>query len=153
MTNAEIIFNQSMQLLEQGKIRTTGRFLTMRNDDGTTEQIPEPEAIRTFNGWKQLGFSVKKGAHVVAAFPIWKYTTKMLDTDTGNEELDKMNEAVNAEGGDSSMYMRKAFWFTIEQVEPTAEREKAIAEKRARKAARRAAAFEAIPAERALVVC
>ena len=45
MTNAEIIFNQSQRLIDEGKIRCTGRMLTIDNGDGTPSQIPEPEAI------------------------------------------------------------------------------------------------------------
>ena len=77
-----------------------------------------PEVIHTFNGWKQLGYSVKKGEHSNIKFPIWKHTTKMLDTNTGNAEADKINAEINEQGGHTSMFMKMSSWFTAAQVEP-----------------------------------
>jgi hypothetical protein len=52
MTNGQIIFSESMRLMSEGLIGTTGRKLTMitLNDDGTEnrEIIDEPEEIHTF---------------------------------------------------------------------------------------------------------
>jgi hypothetical protein len=60
-------------------------------------------SIHTYNGWKELGYQVKKGQHAIATFPIWKYSGKK-DEETGEEV-----------GG--KCYQRKAFWFTADQVE------------------------------------
>jgi hypothetical protein len=42
----------------------------------------------------------------------------MLNTNTGNAELDKMNNAINEQGGQTNMFMKLSAWFTAEQVEP-----------------------------------
>jgi hypothetical protein len=61
---------------------------------------------------------VKKGEKSSIKFPIWKHTTKMLNTDTGNAELDKMNAQINQQGGQTNMFMKTAAFFTAAQVEP-----------------------------------
>ena len=71
--------------------------------DGSKIELPEPEPIHTYNGWKELGYQVKKGEHAKAQFPIWKYKGQKNE-ETGEEE-----------GG--KCYQRKAFWFTFDQVE------------------------------------
>jgi hypothetical protein len=62
MTNARIIFEESQRLMEEGTLKGTGRFITVEFEDGTTATVEEPEEIHTFNGWKERGYSVKKGA-------------------------------------------------------------------------------------------
>lgn len=51
----------------------------------------------------------------------------MLKTDTGNAELDKMNTQINAEGGQTNMFMKTSAWFTFSQVEPIKARHKGLA--------------------------
>lgn len=64
MTNEQIILNESINLMEQGKLNGTGNMITIItvNSDGQEEkkQIEEPEPIHTYAAWKQLGFQVKK---------------------------------------------------------------------------------------------
>lgn len=103
ITNAQIILNESIRLMEAGVLKTTGRVLVQEMPDGSKVEIPEPEPIHTFNGWKELGYSVKKGEHAKAMFPIWQYTGKK-DED-GNKVKD---------GG--YCFQKKAFWFTFDQV-------------------------------------
>ena len=103
MTNAEIIFQASVELVKRGIIKTTGRVLTQELPDGTRIEIPEPEQIHTFNGWKERGFRVKRGEHAKASFPIWKYTGK-VDEETGEIK-------------EGHCFQKKSFWFTLEQVE------------------------------------
>lgn len=117
MTNAQIIQNESFRLMEEGILKGSGQYATIETEDGTMT-VELPEEIHTFNGWKELGYSVKKGEKSSIKFPIWKHTRKMLNTNTGNAEMDKMNEAVNAKGGETSMFMKTAAWFTFGQVEP-----------------------------------
>ena len=50
MTNAQIIFNASQRLLREGKLQPTGRTLTFETPDGSKIEMPETEAIHTFNG-------------------------------------------------------------------------------------------------------
>lgn len=119
MTNEQIIMEQSFNLMEQGVLKGSGEFATL-TINGEEKQVELPEAIHTFAGWKALGYAVKKGEKSSIKFPIWKHSRKMLKTDTGNAETDKMNELVNAQGGKTSMYMVTAAFFTAAQVEPIA---------------------------------
>ena len=124
MTNAAIIFNESVRLMNEGIIKGTGEFVTMEDEDGNKFEVEMPEPIHTFAAWKTMGYSVKKGEHAVAKFAIWKHTSKMLDTDTGNAEADKMNAQINEQGGQTNMFMKVSAFFTQSQVEPTKEKPK-----------------------------
>lgn len=104
MTNAEIIYNVSMQLLEQGILKPTGRIFKVEQPNGTVIELPEPEPIHTYNGWRDRGYQVKKGEHAKAAFWIWKYAGKKND-ETGEVEPD------------AKCFRKKSFWFTFDQVE------------------------------------
>ena len=104
MTNEMIIFNERTKLLNEGKISGTGRTITIETNEGKIS-VPEPEEIHTFQMWKSLGFSVKKGEHAIAKFPIWKYTKKDADPETLTEAEEKI-------------FMKIAAFFTIAQVEP-----------------------------------
>ena len=75
MTNAAIILDESIRLMNDGILKGTGRFLDVVNEDGSTEKLEISEEIHTFNAWKQRGFIVRKCEHAVASFPIWKYVT------------------------------------------------------------------------------
>ena len=94
MTNAEIIEKTSLQLAEQG-------VLKMIEIDG----VSMPEPIHTFNGWKERGYSVKKGEKSKSKFSIWKHTSKTVEKDGKEEER-------------SSMFSKVSAFFTFEQVEP-----------------------------------
>ena len=120
MTNEKIILNESVSLMEQGILKGTGKYVQIETDLGT-KTVELPETIHTFNGWKERGYSVKKGEKSKIKFPIWKHTTKILDTNTGNPETDKMNEEINKQGGQTNMFMKTASFFTFEQVEPIRE--------------------------------
>ena len=117
MTNAQIILHESLSLMEQGILKGSGQFAEVETAEGTMT-IELPEVIHTFQGWKQLGYSVKKGEKSSIKFPIWKHTTKMLKTDTDSAELNKMNQQINEQGGQTNMFMKTAAWFTFSQVEP-----------------------------------
>jgi hypothetical protein len=122
MTNAQIIFNQSMKLMEEGKIGTTGRTLTMIGEDGSKTTVNEPEAIHTFAEWKRLGYMVQKGQKAIAKFSIWNFSSKKHNLTA--DEASKMNQAIVAgrkyeEGEeittDSHYYMHTAAFFTMSQ--------------------------------------
>ena len=117
MTNAQIILNESLSLMEQGILKGSGQFAEVETAEGTIT-IELPEDIHTFQGWKDRGYSVKKGEKSQIKFPIWKHTVKFLNTDTGNAELDKMNQQINDQGGQTNMFMKTAAFFTFAQVEP-----------------------------------
>ena len=103
ITNAQIILQASLALLAEGVLKPTGRVFVQEMPDGTKAEMPEPEPIHTYNGWKKLGYQVKKGQHAKATFPIWQWKGQK-DEETGEEA-----------GG--KCYQRKAFWFTFDQVE------------------------------------
>lgn len=106
ITNAQIIMNESLRLMQEGILKPTGRVFVQELPDGNTVELPEPEPIHTYNGWKELGYQVKKGEHAKAQFTIWKYHGKK-DEETGEEV-------------DSRCFLKKAFWFTMDQVEKIA---------------------------------
>lgn len=120
MTNAQIIFNESITLMEQGKLNGTGNMITVItvNEDGQEEkkQIEEPEPIHTYAAWKQLGFQVKKGSKAITQINIWKHVSrkeevevKYTDGTTGTEEVDN-----------SKMFMKLSSFFSASQVEAIA---------------------------------
>ena len=106
MTNGEIIMRNKLELLKQGILKPTGRVFFQELEDGTRIEIPEVEPIHTYNGWKEIGYQVKKGEHAKASFQIWTWKGQKNE-ETGEEE-----------GG--KCYSRKAFWFTADQVEKIA---------------------------------
>ena len=61
MTNEQIIFNNSVELMKNGKIGKTGRQFEVEDEKGNKIMLDEPEAIHTFQAWKAKGFCVKKG--------------------------------------------------------------------------------------------
>lgn len=67
------------------------------------QEMPEP--IHTFQKWKSLGYSVKKGEKSDIKFPIWKYTSKK-SIDDNNEEKEE-----------TSMFMKMSAFFRFSQVE------------------------------------
>lgn len=89
MTNAQIITENMILLAMNGAIQ------------------PDEE-IHTFQRWKALGYSVKKGEHAVAKFPIWKMGTKK--NDDGEEETT------------GRMFLKTSAFFKTSQVEPLAVR-------------------------------
>ena len=101
MTNTMIILMESVKLMENGILASTG---TVQTIDG--KQVEIPESIHTYKAWKSLGYVVKHGEHAIAKFPIWKYTTKRVkDTDTDEEKQT------------GKCYMFNASFFKASQVE------------------------------------
>ena len=103
MTNEMIIFKESQKLMNDGILQGSGVFATVEFEDGA-RQVEMPEEIHTFQAWKSLGYSVKKGEKAIAKFPIWKYTSKKVETEDGEEET-------------SNMFMKTAAFFKMSQVE------------------------------------
>ena len=108
MTNAQIIMNESIYLLENGIIKGTGRMFeaVIVDKDGNEEKkmVEEPEAIHTYAVWKSLGYQVKKGEKAKASFTIWKCVKGKKEEESDEEPENKM-------------FMTKAHFFTIDQVE------------------------------------
>ncbi len=106
MTNAQIIFNEGQRLAKEGVIGYTGKEFTYTDADGNQQTIKETEPIHTYNAWKEMGFQVRKGEKAVAQFTIWKYRAQK------NEETD--------EEENGKMFMKRASFFTVRQVEARA---------------------------------
>ena len=109
MTNAMIIFNESLRLMEEGILKGSGEFVQVENENGEIQEVEMPEEIHTFNGWKARGYSVKKGEKSKIKFSIWKRTSKKVEKENGEEEEK------------SNMFMKFSSFFTFEQVEKITE--------------------------------
>lgn len=112
-TNFEIILNESIALMNEGKIGSTGRKITMvieKNGEKIKEQIDEPEPIKTYAEWKRLGRQVQKGQKAIAQFTIWNYTEgKKKDQEEEKEQQSLMKNGY--------FYMKKASFFKASQTE------------------------------------
>ena len=102
MTNAQIIFTAEQELAKNGKISYTGRTFEAQDANGNIIEVQETEPIHTFQAWKELGYSVKKGSKAVTKLTIWKHTTK-TDEETGQQT--------------SKIFMKTAAFFSASQVE------------------------------------
>ena len=109
MTNRMIILNESVKLMEAGIINGTGHFVDVEDGKGGTKRLELPEAIHTYQAWKNAGRQVKKGEKCKARFYIWKQGKSRTVT---NEET---GEEVQQDG---RMFMKEAFFFTLDQTEP-----------------------------------
>jgi len=127
MTNAQIIFNEALELMNNGIIGTTGRQITIeyeKDGEKVKETVNEPEEIHTYKEWQNLGQQVQKGQKAIAKFTIWMYTDKA--SKLSKEDADKINEiaeGINAKEGDEvrqggHYYMKQAAFFSASQVAP-----------------------------------
>ena len=105
MTNNMIIQIETSKLAEAGVLKYTGRILKGVNLAGEEVEIKEIEPIHTYQGWKKLGYKVKKGEKSKIKFPIWFYRKKKKEAE---------DETASESG---NCYMRTAAWFTRDQVE------------------------------------
>ena len=108
MTNEQIILNVRLQLMEEGKIGSTGRFFEMQGQDGTLKKVPEPEEIHSFSRWKECGYGVKKGEKAIAKVEIWKYAESKKPESDEEETKERI-------------FKKSAFFFSASQVEPLRE--------------------------------
>lgn len=123
MTNAQIIFNESMELMKAGIIGTTGRVFVFEDENGNKKEIQEPEPLHTFAKWKELGYSVKKGEHAKASFYIWKAGKGKAKEEDANADGENSPEKMK-------MFMKKAFFFTFDQVEKIKTPEKVLEDRK-----------------------
>lgn len=105
MTNQMIILLESVDLMEKGVLKPTDEKILIETDEGTKE-VNVPEIIHTYQHWKALGYQVKKGSKAVAQFPVWKYTNKKESEEEAQEK--------------GHCFLKKASWFTLDQVEKMA---------------------------------
>lgn len=124
MTNSQIIFNESIELMNKGIIGTTGRKIKVtyeKNGEEVTEIIDEPEEIHTFADWKRRGYYVNKGEKAIARFTIWNYSSKT--SKLTKEDADRINsiaDGINAKEGEEVQtsgryYMKEACFFKVSQ--------------------------------------
>ena len=78
MTNAMIILLESVKLMDAGVLAGTGQKIVIDDAEGKRE-VEIPETIHTYQHWKSLGYQVKNGSKAIAKFPVWKYTTKIVE--------------------------------------------------------------------------
>ena len=67
--------------------------------------ISENEDIHTFDYWRSIGYTVKRGEKAITALTIWKHTTKRTTNDDGTIT------------DNSRMFLKKAYFFATHQVE------------------------------------
>ncbi len=112
MTNAQIILQNSVFLMEQGVLKATDEMILFADEEGNVREVNRPEEIHTFQAWKKLGYQVQKGEHAVAKFPVWKFkNNKAKGAD--DREVGENDEPEKAKG---RCFMKVAFFFTKDQV-------------------------------------
>jgi hypothetical protein len=118
MTNNEIIFWSSVELMNQGILGTTGRVFKGKDPEGNPVELMEPEQIHTFQAWKERGYIVKKGEKSIATIRIWKYSKKTLgevpvtNLETGETTMEMVEK--------ENMFKKDAYFFKASQVEKIA---------------------------------
>lgn len=116
MTNAQIIFNESIRLMDEGIIGTTGVKVEVIMDNGEAVFMMEPEAIHTYAAWKSLGYQVKRGETAIAKFMIWKAAKNRQQEE--QQELDATSEnGTEISTERVKMFMKMAHFFKSTQVE------------------------------------
>ena len=114
-SNAQIIFNQQMELMKEGKIGSTGRVITVtveKEGQKVQEKVNEPEPIHTYKEWQRLGFQVEKGQKAIAIFTIWNFAE--------NKKAEDEDEAPSLMKN-GYYYMKKAAFFKLSQVKKAGE--------------------------------
>ena len=100
MTNQEII----MQEVLKNKVFTKEEVKQLILEHG---ELP----IHTFEGWKERGYTVKKGEHARIITKLWKMRRTRVKEEENEEEEQN-----------AGFILTKAFLFTFEQVEKTVEK-------------------------------
>lgn len=113
MTNAQIIFNQSIALMEQGIISGTGETMIGVDSKGNPVSFEMPEPIHTYKTWQSLGYQVRKGEKAIAKFAIWKFIGGGKSEKAESEE--DATETVTT--GKKPMIMKVSAFFKASQVE------------------------------------
>lgn len=109
MTNAMIILMESVKLMEDGIIGTTGRYVEIEQADGTTRKLMEPEPIHTYKTWKALGYQVKRGEKNIAQITIWQKGKGKQQPEESDEEQPRQ--------ATGRMFRKTAYFFKASQCE------------------------------------
>lgn len=94
MTNNQIIENAAI---------SAGIFTREQVDEYIQQGRRIP--LHTYREWKRMGYRVKPGEHASVVVSLWKFSSKKVELDDG-EEVD-----------DSNYYRSSAYLFTQNQVE------------------------------------
>ena len=78
MKNADIVLNERINMMRRNALRTTDKMITIV-ENGTEVQINEPEELRSYWEWRNLGFQVPKGTKAKAYIDLWN-----LNRETGS---------------------------------------------------------------------
>lgn len=113
MTNNEIIYRESI---------AAGIFTQEQADQIISSGARLP--LHTFQEWKRMGYSVKKGEHAALVCTLWKFTNK--PGKAGRQAAANLAEIAAElveEKDDPHYYMAKASLFTVAQVKPLGQSE------------------------------
>lgn len=72
MNNEQIILEQRLTLMDEGKIRSTGNLMDYLLPNGRWIKVPEPVPIHTLQKWNALGYALNESEVPIATFKIWK---------------------------------------------------------------------------------
>lgn len=121
MTNNEIITNTVKAAFNPEQIaQLTGAIFTPEQIEKSAQMGMEPAeilagAFHTFQEWKRLGYSVKKGEHAALVAYLWKYSDK--PSKAQREAAEAAGEDPDQSGGGDHFYKAKSHLFNFLQVE------------------------------------
>lgn len=95
MTNAEIILQERIRLMNSGVLCATEEEMEITSENGEIITIKEPEEIHTPGSWKALGFVPIVTETAITCLNIWK-----------------------KKPGSRALYQAPAYFFKSSQVEP-----------------------------------
>ncbi len=122
MTNSEIITNTVKAAFNPEQIaQLTGAIFTPEQVAKRQQMGMDPAeilagAFHTFQEWKRLGYSVKKGEHAALVTFLWKFTDR--PTKAQREAAEAAGKDPEESGGDH-FYKAKSHLFSFLQVEKT----------------------------------
>lgn len=123
MTNSEIITNTVKAAFDPEQIaQLTGSIFTPEQIAKRQQMGMDPaeilaSAFHTFQEWKRLGYSVKKGEHAALVAFLWKFTDR--PTKAQREAAEAAGKDPEESGGGDHFYKAKSYLFSYLQVEKT----------------------------------
>lgn len=120
MTNEMIIMMNSIKAMEEGILGGSGIFGEVTTFDEEENEVVKtielPKEIHTFKGWRNKGYTVKRGEKSLLQFPVW-VKTKPKKKKADEEESENENGKIRK----NSFYLKNSYWFSIDQCEPLSE--------------------------------
>lgn len=124
MTNTEIITKTIESAFDPAQIAALNTAIFTPAQLAARESIMmQPaeiltDAFHTFQEWKRLGYSVRKGEHAALVAYLWKYSNR--PTKDQREAAEAAGENPEEAGGGNHFYKCKSFLFSALQVEKSA---------------------------------